>query len=104
MTRPDQLALLRETCKRLSQAEVARRLGLSDSAICQVLKGSYNGSPDIILQKVEEIFGSTIVACPLLGEIPLRKCSDSRKRPLLAANPPSVQLWRACKECERRKK
>ena len=100
MTRPDQLTLLRDTCSLLSQAEVARLLGVSDSAICQVLKGSYAGATDNILQRVEEIFGATVVACPVLGDIALRKCSDNRKKPLHATSPHSVALWRACKKCE----
>jgi transcriptional regulator with XRE-family HTH domain len=94
------MQLLRDTCARLTQAEVARRIKYKDSTVSQILSGTYGGSPDIVLQRVEEVFGSTTVLCPVLGEISLGKCADNRKRPLIATSPLNVQLWRACKECK----
>jgi len=93
------MQLLRDRCAELGQAEVARRLDYSASAINQALKGGYQGSLDNLLTKVEEIFGSTTVMCPVLGEISLRKCSENRKRPFAATNPLRVQLYRTCKKC-----
>ncbi len=102
MTQPDLMELLRQKVAELSQAEVARRIGYKDSAVSQVLSGSYKGSPDNILQRVDEVFGTTTVCCPPLGEISLGRCAEIRKRPLVATNPFSVQMWRACQKCERR--
>lgn len=94
----DRMQLLREKCAELGQAEVARRLGYSPAAINQALQGKYP-DPSNILNRVEEIFGSTTVKCPILGEISLLKCSENRKRPFAATNPLRVQLYRQCKKC-----
>ncbi len=99
MTTTDRMQLLREKCAEFGQAEVARRLGYSPSAINQALKGAYQGSLDNLLTRVEEIFGTSTVICPVLGEISLRKCSENRKRPFAATNPLRVQLYRQCKKC-----
>lgn len=101
MTQHDRMDLLRAKVAELGQAEVARRIGKSDSAICQVLAGNYKGNPDNILALVEEQFGSATVNCPVLGEIPLKRCAENRRRPFAATNPTRVRLYRACKECKR---
>ena len=102
MTQPDLMDLLRQKVAELGQSEVARRIGKSPSAVSQVLSGSYKGSPAVILQRIEEVFGQTMVVCPPLGEISMGRCAEIRKRPLVATNPFSVQMWRACQKCERR--
>lgn len=99
MTTTDRMQLLRDRRAELGQAEVARRLGYSDSAICQALKGSYKGDLSNLLTRVEEVFGCTIVNCPILGEIALGKCSEIRKQPFAATNPLRVQLYRECRKC-----
>lgn len=99
MTQPDLLQLLRDKCAQLSQAEVARRLGYSPTAISQVLSGTYGGESSTILARVNEVFGSTVVSCPILGEISLGKCAEIRRRPFAATNPTRVALYRACRTC-----
>lgn len=100
MTQTDLLQLLRDKCEQHSQAEVARRLGYSGAAISQVLSGTYGGDSYTILTKVEEIYGNTVVNCPILGDIPLSKCAELRKRPFAATNPTRVALYRACRNCK----
>lgn len=101
MTQPDLFQLFKDKCQLLGQAEVARRLGYSDPAISQAVNGKYNGGDiSAILAKVEEVFGSTIVDCPILGEIPLGKCAEKRKLPFAATNPVRVALFRACRNCK----
>jgi len=99
MTQPDLLQLLKDKCDQLTQAEVARRLGYSAGAISQVLSGSYGGDISTILGRVDEVFGSTIVACPVLGPIHLGKCAEKRRQPFAATNPTRVALYRACRKC-----
>jgi len=99
MTQPDRLELLRAKCQEMSQAEVARRLDYSPSAINQVLKGSYQGDLTNLLTRVEEIFGQSTVVCPVVGEITLGKCAEHRKRPFAATNPTRVELFRRCHKC-----
>lgn len=102
MTKPDAMSLLKEKVSELGQAEVARRLGKSDSAISQILSGKYQASPDEILKRVVEIFGGLSVECPVLGEIPLAKCADERKKPFAATSHQRVALWKACQTCDRK--
>jgi len=95
----DRLALLRRVCAETSQAEVARRIGYSSSAVCQVLSGDYP-KPGNLLTKVEEIYGSGTVDCPGLGEqITLSQCAAFRKRPFAAINPEWVRMNKACRAC-----
>ena len=100
MTTTDRMQLLRKKCDETSQAQVARRLGYSPSAINQVLKGEYKGDPAQILTRVEEIFGSSTVNCPICGEIPLGTCARNRRLPFAAINPHRVKQWRECRTCE----
>ncbi|GFO67915.1 hypothetical protein GMLC_14940 [Geomonas limicola] len=100
MTQPDRMELLRSRCADLGQAEVARRLKYSPSAINQALKGTYKGDLFNLLTRVEEVFGSTIVDCPCLGKITLGKCAANRRLPFITVNPARVALWTACRACE----
>ena len=100
MTQPDLLLLLKEKCAESSQVAVAGRLKYSPSAINQAIKGTYKGDLTNLLTRVEEVFGSTTVACPLQGEITLGKCAANRALPFITVNPARVELWSACRECE----
>jgi len=103
MTQPDLLLLLKEKCAANSQVAVARKLGYSPSAINQALKGSYQGDLTNLLTRVEEVYGSTTVQCPLQGEITLGKCAANRALPFITVNPARVELWSTCRECEAKK-
>lgn len=103
MTKPDAMQLLKEKVAELGQAEVARRLDKSDSAISQILSGKYKAAPDEILKRVVEIFGGLSVECPVIGDIPLAKCALERKKPFAATSHQRVALWKACQHCERSK-
>ncbi len=104
MTRNERLQLLEKMALEHTQAEIARKIGYSPGTICLILSGKYNGSPDVVLQRVEEVFGNTTIDCPVLGIITLGKCSDKRKQPFAATNPRRVELFCACKECQGRGK
>lgn len=100
MTATDAMKLLTQKVNEVGQAEVARRLGISAAAICQIMSGKYNAAPDTILRRVVEVFGGLFVDCPVLGEMPLSRCADERKKPFTTANHQAVALWRACQNCE----
>lgn len=100
MTSTDRMALLRDKCADLGQAEVARRIGRSGSTISQILSGKYCGDPAAVLQLIDETFGGSTVECPVLGEITLNRCANQRKKPFAATNPVRIALYAACKECE----
>jgi hypothetical protein len=100
MTRTEQMELLRMRCGELGQSEVARRINKSPSAVNQILHGNYEADPGAVLLAVEETFGGTTIVCPVMGEIPLKRCADERKTPLSASSPRRIRMHRACKECE----
>jgi hypothetical protein len=102
MTREERLQLLAEMCLKHGKAEVARRIGKSVIAISLILAGTYQATPDRILQRVEEVFGTTTVACPVMGNILLKVCAEKRSLPFAATNPRRVQLYCACKKCKER--
>ncbi len=102
MTSKDRLELLRSAVAASSQAEVARRVGRSAAAINQVLRGTYAGNPEIILERVAAEYGPDSVNCPVMGEVPLAQCLESRNRPFSATNAMRVRLYKACRQCERR--
>ncbi len=99
MTANDRMKLLREKITERGQAQVARELGYSASAINQVLHDKYQGSLDNLLERVAEVYGSESVDCPMQGEIPLGKCAAERRRPFAATNAQRVRQWRACRNC-----
>lgn len=101
MTGGDLMQLLRQKIAETSQAHVARALDISSSALSQLMSGTYKASPDAILERVREIYGGISVDCPVLGEIPLSKCSAERKKPFAATSHQRVALWKACQTCER---
>lgn len=97
MSRDDQMQLLLKLATEMPQAEIARRIGKSASAINQVLKGTYP-NPEIILQLIDEEFGSTVVDCPIHGEISLGFCAEERKKGFSTSR---SAIWMACRDCER---
>lgn len=99
MTQTDLMTLLGRKVAESSQANVARLLGISDSAISQLRSGTYKGAPDAILQRVREVFGDDTVNCPILGETPLGRCAEKRRLPFAATNHQRVALYRACQNC-----
>ena len=100
MTNDNGLELLRGAVESHgSQTKVAKLLGYSAATISQVLGGSYQGGLDNFLAKVEEVFGSTTVQCPIRGKILLGKCVKERRQPFTMSNPVSVQTYRTCKKC-----
>ena len=100
MTENSRLDLLRDAvAAQKSQSKVAKMLGYSTATVSQVLGGSYQGALDNFLTRVEEVYGTRIVNCPVLGEIILTRCVTERRTPFSAANPLRVQLYRACRRC-----
>ncbi len=97
MSLDDQMKLLVRLSNEMPQAEIARRIGRSASAVNQTLKGTYP-NPEIILQLVDEEFGATIVECPVYGAIPLGHCAEERKKGFSTSR---ADIWLACRECER---
>ena len=101
MTESNRLELLRDAVESHgSQTKVAKMLGYSSATISQVLGGTYQGALDKFLTRVEEIFGTEMVSCPVLGkDVLLGRCVQERRAPFSSANPLRVQFYRACSKC-----
>lgn len=95
----DAMDALLELKRHATQAEIARKLDVSDSTISNALKGRYIGNVDALAERIRGELLNQTVRCPILGEITSRICQDERKKPFHTANPMRVQLWRACKTC-----
>ena len=101
MVNEDKLELLaRAVADAGSQAKVARRLGYSPTAINQALRGTYGAGLDALLSRVEEVYSTRPVDCPVLGRILLRQCVTERRLPFSAANPLRVRMYRTCRQCD----
>lgn len=82
-----------------SQAAVAKKIHYSAAAVSQALSGKYAGDLASLLAKVEEVYGSRLVSCPVLGEIAITRCAIQRRTPFSASNPVRVRLFKACRAC-----
>jgi hypothetical protein len=97
------MTLLKQKIEESSQANVARMLEISGSALSQIMSGTYKAAPDAILERVREVYGGVSVQCPVLGEITLARSAQEQKRPFAATNPQRVRLYRECRTCKNRK-
>lgn len=97
------LDVLEAECRRRSQSAVAHELGVSPAMVNQVLKGSYKANTDRMKALVEGAYMGRVVACPVLGELPLNECLGHQDREFAATNPQRVALYRACRHCAKRK-
>lgn len=95
----DALEALRQLCATTTQAEVARRLGVSDASISGALKGRYIGNVERLAERVRGELLNAKVTCPELGDITTRICQDEREKPFHTASPMRVRIWRACQAC-----
>jgi hypothetical protein len=100
MAEDERLTLIRREVEKSSQAKVAAEMGYSAATISQILSGNYQGSPEAVLVRADEVYGNRMVACPGQGEdISLGRCVEYRRRPFSAINPQRVKMYRACRGC-----
>ncbi len=95
----NRMTLLKKAVADYGQTVVARALGYSPSAVNQALHGKYRGSPDNLLKRVAEVYGSGMVTCPVMGQITIRRCAAERRKPFAASSPQRVRLFLACRNC-----
>ena len=100
MSKDELMRLLEKAVQEHGQAEVSRRIGYKSSTVSQVRSGKYLGDSGNVLRRVEEVFGSSTVDCPVLGEIPLGRCANERRRIPRHTNPIARQLSSICPNCK----
>lgn len=96
--RADWIEALAAECARVgSQAKVARDLGYSPSTLSLVLKGTYPGSTAAIEAVVRGRLMSSVVDCPVVGELPTDQCQRHQQAPWAPHNPQRIAFFRACR-------
>ncbi|WP_286695008.1 hypothetical protein [Spongiibacter sp. UBA1325] len=97
-TPPHFITVLANEVQESNQATVARRLGVSRTAISLLLRNKY---PTPSHANMESRILSTLgaVHCPKLGEISQAECQKHRNAKFIGSNPSRIALYRACQTC-----
>lgn len=96
------LGALRAEAERTTQAIAARRIGVGDTTVSQVLNGNYPANTQRIERRVRgELMGAQCT-CPVMGEVSTRVCQDVQERKpgkggAGIGNPQHAQAWFACR-------
>jgi DNA-binding transcriptional regulator YdaS (Cro superfamily) len=94
------LAALRAEALRTTQGQVARRVGLGESTVSQVLSGTYKAATVRIERRVRGALMGATCTCPVMGEVNTRVCQDVQERQPGKhgiGNPQHAQAWHACR-------
>lgn len=93
------LELLATSVTQTSCADVARRLGVSRTAVSLCLSGKYPGNTRRMAERVLATLGGHI--CPLSGQrVSTNHCQSRRAEAMPTANPHVLQQWRECATCQ----
>lgn len=100
---PDWVLQLAHECESASQNKVAAKLGISASAISQVLRAKYGADLANIETSVRGVFMNEVTACPALGNIPAHVCLAWRRKAKQFSNSnlQRVRMYRACRKCSK---
>lgn len=93
----DTLERLKQTVAETSTAQVAKRIGVSRTAVSLVVNDKYPANPQKIFAAYDAAYGG--VTCPYLAvDITREQCRDyaTKDRP---SNPLGLAHWKACKNC-----
>ena len=99
--------ILTDKVEQLGRRTVERDCGISKTALSQVLNHIYEekgGSLRNIEAAVLSAYANIKVTCPVLGEIPVKRCTQEQKRDFVASSPVRIKLYRACMTCPQNKK
>lgn len=93
------IELLRSEVAASSMTAVAKRVGISRTAVSLCLSGKYGAKTERVAAKVLAILGES-VDCPAMGQIVAKeKCRDFCTRRAPTHNPVAMQHWRTCQRC-----
>ena len=92
------LEVLRAEVAKSSTYEVAKQIGYSQSTVCLVLSGKYQGNIENVMEKVVHMYMR--IECPYLEtKIVLNDCRTFALGRAPTHSPPKMQHWRACRRC-----
>ncbi|WP_304308092.1 hypothetical protein [Pseudacidovorax intermedius] len=102
---PDVLTALEQAVKECgSQVAAAKRLGVSVSAVNQLLRNRYQGDVAGMAERVRGEFMRELVRCPVMGDLGRQHCLEYQGRPLVMSSPVRVALHRACPTCPNKRR
>lgn len=87
----------------LSQAKVAKELGVSPAVVNTLLNDRYMGDVAGMAARIRGQYMAETVQCPVMGTLSRRHCLDNQVRPLVFTNATRVRLHAECKKCQHRK-
>lgn len=94
---PDWVLALAEQCAATNQKQAAKRIGLSDGLVSQVLGNKYPGDVARVAEKVRGALMGVTVTCPVLGDIGRDRCLDEQKKTFTGTSSVRSRLYRACR-------
>lgn len=90
-------------CDLSSQAVMADALGISRTALSQVISNKYPGTPKGLPDRVDALCPPLpSVECPIMGRIGSKLCDETRALAYCATNSKHINQFRACRQCERK--
>lgn len=95
-TMPDWIRELAQACDEEGLRQVSARIGVSP-AMTSLAVNKKRDALEFIKRKVEGSLMIAMMPCPVLGVISRAECLQEQAKPFTAANPLSVQLFRACR-------
>jgi hypothetical protein len=101
---PRWLQLLRGEASRTSIGQAAAVVQYSRTTVSQVLDGKYPGDLAKVEAKVLAALDAP-VACPYLQlQLPAARCRQFSERPAPMHNPFQMIHWKACSQCQNKRK
>ena len=94
---PKWLSVLIEQTKQHGQQSVATELGISKTAVSQLVNDKYLGSMERMQKLVEGAYMNQVVNCPILGEISLHDCDKHQRNTITSGNPQRLRIYKACR-------
>lgn len=91
------LEKLKQACAETSIVFVAKRIGVSRTAVSLIVHDKYPANPKNVFEAFERVYGG--VTCPHLNaDITREQCRDyaTKARP---SNPLGLVHWKACQNC-----
>ncbi|WP_416305179.1 hypothetical protein [Neptunicella sp. SCSIO 80796] len=98
------IELLNAQVEKRGRRQVETDLNISKTTLSQLLNNKYPGSLENIEHKVIAAYSNQTVSCPVLGEIPLKRCDKEQNLPFSISSPQRVRLYRACLSCPNKRR
>jgi hypothetical protein len=82
-------------------SSVAKKIGYSNPVISRIKKGDYP-NPEPIYDMILGNFTAETLVCPVVGEMPISRCLEARRRselPYFPSSRQSTDLYHTCPLC-----